>query len=293
MSSDESSPLLPRIEDQTLSVPHEHPIFLRVAHSPWTFVGQKTLLTSRLISMVYTTVVWAATLHRDIKSDGDNAKLFPFKADNISLTLQAIYFWVTTIWTLQHLRSPRNRPQREGGNFITRAPGRALSFFSIPRTTEWTPGKKFAFSMFYTSAATFPFVTSFLHYAVLGDRHRGHWKGDIQHDWLDFSLHGVNSVLAAFEVLLMSSVRQIKPFVGHALAMAVTPGLYFLWAGVGHLLTGDYPYDQVDPSNVDPKTMLFNVVTSMALGTAGFLAVQGLHEGRDILAEKAECDRSY
>ena len=75
--------------------------------------------------------------------------------------------------------------------------------------------------------------------------------------------------------------------------MAVTPGLYFLWAGVGHLLTGDYPYDQVDPSNVDPKTMLFNVVTSMALGTAGFLAVQGLHEGRDILAEKAECDRSY
>ena len=98
MSSDESSPLLPQAETQQLpTVPHEHPIFLRVCHSQWSFLGGKTLLTSRLALTAYTAVVWIYTLVRDIKDNEEDGKLFPFYAGNISLTMQMVYYIISSV----------------------------------------------------------------------------------------------------------------------------------------------------------------------------------------------------
>ena len=87
---------------------------------------------------------------------------------------------------------------------------RAMSVVQIPRTTDWTFAKKFAFSAFYTSANTFPLVVALLHWTVLGDRHDSHWSGDRTHDWIDFSTHGVSAIIAGLEILVLSSVKSIK-----------------------------------------------------------------------------------
>lgn len=85
---------------------------------------------------------------------------------------------------------------------------------SIPRTTEFTDVKRFAFSAFYSAAVTYPFVISFLHWCVLGDRHGNgkSFKDEDEHDWLMFSAYGVNSIIAAGEIMFLSSVRKFKVF---------------------------------------------------------------------------------
>lgn len=93
----ENTPLLPTSTGASGS--HEHPIFLRVCHSPWTFIGQKSLMASRAAIFTYLTTVWIATLNRDM-TEQDDAKLFPFYAGHISFTIQLIYYAITSVSSL-------------------------------------------------------------------------------------------------------------------------------------------------------------------------------------------------
>jgi hypothetical protein len=95
--SDENSPLLAEPLGQHVNITHEHPVFLRVAHSPWAFFGQKSLLASRTLLALYTTTVWIYKLVHDIEKNKVQAKMFAFEADVISFTLQVIYYWISTV----------------------------------------------------------------------------------------------------------------------------------------------------------------------------------------------------
>lgn len=79
--------------------PHEHPIFLRVCHSPWTFIGQKALLIYRGLIFSYLTTVWIATLRRDIEQENDS-KLFAFYISHIGMTIQLVYYAITSVSVL-------------------------------------------------------------------------------------------------------------------------------------------------------------------------------------------------
>lgn len=96
----ETAPLLPR----TGRPPHDHPIFLRVCHSPWRFLGQKGLLFIRLMIALYLTTALALSVYYECKSARRSAKLYPFYASTVSLLIQLVYYWITTVW--HWLRAP-------------------------------------------------------------------------------------------------------------------------------------------------------------------------------------------
>jgi hypothetical protein len=88
----EETPLLPLSARPT----HEHAIFLRVCHSPWTFIGQKGLTTYRGIILAFLLSVFFTTLDYDIRIAG-RGTYFPFYAGHITVGVQILYYTITTV----------------------------------------------------------------------------------------------------------------------------------------------------------------------------------------------------
>lgn len=76
--------------------PKDHPIFLRVCHSPWLFLGQKSLMIARGLLAIYMTIVLALDLNFEIVHAG-RGRLFPFFIGNVCYVVQVIYYWITFV----------------------------------------------------------------------------------------------------------------------------------------------------------------------------------------------------
>ena len=88
----ERTPLLPTSNRP----PHSHPIFFQVCHSPWRFLPAKALLPIRMFIALYMTTILAFQLYLEIGPQRIG-KFFAFEINNISLLLQVIYYWITSV----------------------------------------------------------------------------------------------------------------------------------------------------------------------------------------------------
>ena len=88
----DSTPLLPRNNKPI----HDHPIFFRVCHSPWSFLGQKSLLLCRTFLAVYTALIVILYIHY-AASHSHNGRLFIFFAGPISYIIQTVYYLITAV----------------------------------------------------------------------------------------------------------------------------------------------------------------------------------------------------
>ncbi|MCJ1385627.1 hypothetical protein MMC17_008750 [Xylographa soralifera] len=277
----ESTPLLPRSNRP----PHEHPIFLRVCHSPWYFLGQRALLLLRGLIATYMTAVLAVAIDYE-RCEATHGELFIYKAGLISFVVQIIYYWITALWTLQHLFWPRYREDSDDG-LLTRL----KNIFSIPRTTAFNAKNRLAFSVFYTCVTTFPYVVTFLYWFVLNDG-TGHVfeSGPIQ-AMMHVNMYGIGATIALVETMILSSVRKQQPFTSHIVGLLLIVGLYFVWTAVGHAITHEYVYKQLNPDYNGMRGVIMTIVTTMSVTTAFLLISLGLHGVRDYATAKAECDR--
>jgi len=231
------------------------------------------------------------TMDYEIHKTGDGP-LFPFYMGHIVFAAQVAYFWITAIWTSQHLSSPRNRRRRDDTDGDRWQIQRYIvDIFAIPRSSEWSDAKRISFSLFYSAVTTFPFLVTFLYWFVL-DGSKGHaFSEGPLNGWINFSMYGVNSIICLLEILLLSGVRTQKDLMAHTIALIAITGMYFLWATFGYLVTGKYVYPQIDPDYNGRQGVFVTIATSMALTAAFFLISQGLHAARDYSTAKAACDR--
>jgi len=214
--------------------PYDHPIFIRVCHSPWPVLRQKLLLLVRCMLAVYLTVVLVLSVVNDCKHL--DARFFAFDARNIGFAVQAIYYWITAVclppkhgatgpfskltlsaqtWTMQHLLgfpSPANRlpPEEQAkGKYLARM----QKAFSIPSDTDVASKKRIAFSLFYTAAVTFPFVVTIASWSFLNPLSSSvgppFWPTPVIL-FIIVNFNVVNSAIALLEVMTLSSVHKQK-----------------------------------------------------------------------------------
>lgn len=74
----------------------DHPIFLRVCHSPWISINQRFLVAGRGFIALYMTLVFATLIYCDFKK-AEHGLLIPFELPNIIYLLQVIYTWTTFV----------------------------------------------------------------------------------------------------------------------------------------------------------------------------------------------------
>lgn len=88
----ETNPLLPQSED----LPDDPSIFLRVCHSPWVFISDRSLVIVRGLISCYLTAIFAADVDFEV-IDAKRGKLFFFMMGTGSLSIQIAYYWVTFV----------------------------------------------------------------------------------------------------------------------------------------------------------------------------------------------------
>ncbi|KAL9127767.1 MAG: hypothetical protein Q9217_003425 [Psora testacea] len=283
----ETAPLLP----QANRPPHDHPIFLRVCHSAWPFLGQAKLLTTRSMIAAYLTVVLALSLYWEVKYA--TGKQWVFEASNISLMVQVIYYWITAIWTMQHLMVPHCRIAQDesakGGIVVT-----LKSAFAILVNKDIKSKTHQFFSAFYTAAVTFPFVITILYwlklYSHIPEADESARVRSLRLFVLS-SVNGINSVIALIEIMILSSVRKQRPLWVHVSSMVTVVILYVLWTIIGRYATKQWVYKYFAP-DYEGWGALFSVyITLIALVLFAFFSQRGLHTLREMVTWKAECDR--
>ena len=90
----EREPLLPRQNRPA----HQHSIFQLVCHSPWYYIGQRSLLFARSFLALYlSAVLGLAVYYECTPGHRRHAKLFPFYGSTISFAIQVIYYWIAAV----------------------------------------------------------------------------------------------------------------------------------------------------------------------------------------------------
>ena len=83
---------------------HDPPIFVRVCHSPWPFLNQRSLALVRTILALYSAVILAFSVGREWK-DPTRGNLLFFDARILSFAVQTMYYWITMVCvSRQHCR---------------------------------------------------------------------------------------------------------------------------------------------------------------------------------------------
>ncbi|TVY36166.1 hypothetical protein LOCC1_G005460 [Lachnellula occidentalis] len=283
-----TTPLLPRNKKD------EHPIFLRVCHSPWTGIGQNTLVGLRGLTAIYMTVSFILMINYDVNfNNAVNANVNKdgwstvFDPPNIAYFMLTLYQWMAAIWTFMHLHYPhhRNGPQN--------ASTRVQRFLSPPRQQESTKNKTW-FSVFYYAALTFPHLTTLIHWAISVPMNQTAIPANAilgngrYADFFVITKYAIVSLVALLEVFVYSSIRRPTPPTPQIAGISLLALLYIGWAYVGHEITGRYPYYFLDHRTVGPGNTAGAIIAFVAAANILFGFNLALTALRELLAHRSE-----
>ncbi|KAL8754050.1 MAG: hypothetical protein Q9199_004606 [Rusavskia elegans] len=128
----------------------------------------------------------------------------------------------------------------------------SLHTFSYARTgkswlQEWPAALQVAHTIFYTTVVTFPILVTAVFWAVL---YNGIWFATEFQGWSNTSQHALNTVFAAFEILL---TRTSPPPPAHLAFLVILLALYLALAYLTRVTAGFYPYSFLDPNKGSGK----------------------------------------
>ncbi|KAI9724354.1 MAG: hypothetical protein M1812_000422 [Candelaria pacifica] len=318
MSVSETNPLLPRAED----LPQEPSIFLRVCHSPWLFISDRTLAIIRGLIACYLTVIFAADVDFEVV-DAKRGKLFFFMMGTGSLFIQIVYYWISFIWTYQYYWDPKNKGSDVQEDHYASHPSNIWAgirrLFRMPQTE----GKNaVVFSIFYTAAVTIPFVVTIVFWLIMIPSEpfsqpdgpsstrfhnssadgRPPVEGGIEDHpfsrgffkaFMFINLHAINSLVALVEIFFLNSVKKQSPSWIHIIGLIILDLFYVAWCYIGRAITGVYIYKFIDPSYKGTKPVVVSIISVTSFTVTMFSIVSALHGLREIATARGQKKRQH
>ncbi|KAJ1334199.1 hypothetical protein MN608_04205 [Microdochium nivale] len=261
----ETSPLL--LERPATASRDSHPIYLRACHSPWSLIPQNVLAFIRLVFAGYLTSVLGVALKYKLEQEDEHTKWrIPFQFSTVSFLLLWAYHNLTAIWTTMHIVIP-HPPGEDPAACGTHRLKNSLINFITPPSEDNCRNRRYAFSMFYTTAHVFAFMNSIVYWGVLVpaghggfkipdmpqhghdgteggemfvayDPDKGLFEEDAIKPFVILNLWTITSVIAFIEMLFLNSMRRQSPVAAHTAGIIFASSGYILWAAFGKLLTG-------------------------------------------------------
>jgi hypothetical protein len=135
-----------------------------------------------------------------------------------------------------------------------------------------------AHSLYYSSVTTFPFLVSIVFWGTMNSG----WPAGRFEQWLNISVHGLNSVFAIVEIILPATAA---PSVTHLSVVVLILSTYLGLAYVMRWTQGIYVYEWMNPAHGNASVVLH------VLGYAGgmlaiFVIVRYVIVGRNMLVRK-------
>ena len=100
-----------------------------------------------------------------------------------------------------------------------------------------------AHNLWYTTVTTFPFLVSIVFWAIM---YSGPWPTGRYEQWLNLSVHGLNSLFALIEIIIPATKR---PPVSHLAVVLLIMSLYLGLAYLTKATQGFYVYEWMNPDH--------------------------------------------
>ncbi|KAK0715068.1 hypothetical protein B0H67DRAFT_233442 [Lasiosphaeris hirsuta] len=306
----ESSPLLP------IGSAHvqDHPIFLRVCHSPWSGISQTGLVYLRATILAYLTALgimllrYKAEYQINIFDEGEEAGgeftywQIIFQFSTLAFFFLWLYHLVAFSWSFTHLFYP------DVDDNDTRWESRVLRRMSPPVQTIHSR-KRFYFSLFYTVVHVVVFMNVIIYWTVLVPNGYGRFpEGEAEEDssmdeffgsgWFQpfchINLWVVTALIAFIEILGLNSIRRQVPVASHVFSIMFILAGYLGWAAFGKILTGEYPYFWMDPEKMEYTEIVVGYSASFViLGAIVFAFIYGLIGMRENATRRDEPSQPF
>jgi hypothetical protein len=148
----------------------------------------------------------------------------------------------------------------------------------------WPKALQLAHSLFYSSVTSFPFLVTIVFWGTMNSG----WPAGRFEQWINVSVHGLNSVFAIVEIVLPATA---PPPLTHLSIVLLVLSVYLGLAYLTRYTQGFYVYEWMNPAHGNASIILH------VLGYAGgmvaiFVIVRYAIVARNMLAEKMELRRS-
>ncbi|KFY81475.1 hypothetical protein V500_11386 [Pseudogymnoascus sp. VKM F-4518 (FW-2643)] len=257
-----------------------HSIFLHAFHSPWSGIGRRLALAIRGFVSLYMTVTFMMVVAWQARTE-EAASMVMFKFETISFLWQVAYSWIT--FALIHIMSPCDSSK------LNHSVMDSLKIaFRYPLTDKWRQ----RFSIFYTGAVSLPNVVALIYWTIVvpydvvdvGDLFR---NGDLQ-SFCIINLYFISLVVALIEVFFLSSIKPPGPFFVHVLWLSAIAVGYYVWAFLGHIVTGNYIYFFLDPEKVGEENVVVGLIAFVSLLNIFYGVAYGMSGARDAITGPLE-----
>ncbi|KAF4626493.1 hypothetical protein G7Y89_g11665 [Cudoniella acicularis] len=262
----------------------DHPVFLRVCHSPWAGIGQKSLVGLRFLIALYLLISFSLIIYFEIDRN-EHGWLTIFEFSNITFFIQVIYHWIVFIWTFMHLHYPHHGNRSESTSTLVQR------FFSPPRQST---NNRECFSIFYYAASSLPHVATLIHWIVLIPNKKTTIPADqiFGHGWFQvffvFNKFCINSIIALVEIFFFSSIKRPETIWTHIFGITFLSLLYVAWAYLGDYFTGKFAYYFLDNTRVGWDNAAASIIAFVVSGDVLFVVVFALTGIREILTKNSE-----
>ncbi|KAK4651970.1 hypothetical protein QC762_607200 [Podospora pseudocomata] len=312
MSTEERAPLLSTrqglpVANSSLTV-QDHPIFLRVCHSPWPWVSQSCLVYLRGLIFCYLTGLAGMLLrykfhHEYPHNEGKSNWHIFFEFASVAYLFFWLYHLITFCWSFTHLFFPDVDEDDNSWESVL------LCKMSPPLQTPKSR-KRLYFSIFYTISHVFVFMNTLIYWCILVPKGYGHlpkgkegepvsdstWKDFWGHGWFEpfciLNLYLVTSLIALFEIFVLNSIKRQVPVPAHVIATVFFLSAYLGWAAFGKWFTGLYPFFWMDPEIMKMTEYIASYVAGfLCLGPTVFAFMYGLIGMRENMTHKDDGDK--
>ena len=148
---------------------------------------------------------------------------------------------------------------------------------------SWPKVLQLAHSLYYSSVTSFPFLVTIVFWGTMNSG----WPAGRFEQWINISVHGLNSVFAIFEIVLSATEA---PPVTHLSVVLLVLSVYLGLAYLTRYTQGFYVYEWMNPAHGAVSVLLH------VLGYAGgmiaiFFLVRYAIVARNMVAAKVEARR--
>lgn len=242
------------------------------------FVSPLVLASIRAVMSIYsfTTIIicytWLAHKTATISLKDVNIGSYKVQQSDAAIGQSFSFFTYLTFWSL--------------GFYFLASSVHTFVYAFRQRTwlDKWPKPFQLAYSLYYSSITSFPFLVTIVFWCTMNSG----WPAGRFEQWINISVHGLNSVFAITEIVLPATA---PPPIVHLSIILLVLSVYLGLAYLTRYTQGFYVYEWMNPAH-GRASIVLHVVGYAGAMVILFLAMRYAMIARNMLAAKMETPRS-
>jgi hypothetical protein len=240
--------------------------------SPLVLASIRAVLSIYSFTTLITCYAWLAHKTATIGLKDVNIGSYKIQQSDAAIGQSFSFFTYLTFWSL--------------GFYFLASSVHTFVYACRQRTwlDNWPKALQLAHSLYYSSVTSFPFLVTIVFWGTMNSG----WPAGRFEQWINISVHGLNSVFAITEIVLPATA---PPPITHLSVVLLVLSVYLGLAYLTHYTQGFYVYEWMNPAH-GKASIVLHVAGYAGAMIAIFFLVRCTIIARNMLAAKMEVRRN-